>query len=245
MENAIRTCRIHFVYVEYRVRRVFAKYDRFFVSAKWFYIKVLLLLKKQYWDKSTPIHRCLILLDCLFNNVFHVSANCQPRRPQCRNNRRDLSGKQKTVKRRSGEAPLLTPSALPPPPSLPPSLQETVSTGPFMMRSACRRCGGRGSIMTTPCVLCRGSGQTKQRQTVKVPVPAGTSKEAVRASKERGTWKAPRVLRTIRLLIRWLCYVVSVIFYFRTLQEWRTARLCSCPLGRRKSLSRSGLVGLI
>uniref|UniRef100_A0A8C4Z8Q2 DnaJ homolog subfamily A member 3, mitochondrial-like n=1 Tax=Gadus morhua TaxID=8049 RepID=A0A8C4Z8Q2_GADMO len=50
---------------------------------------------------------------------------------------------------------------------------ETVSTGPFMMRSACRRCGGRGSIMTTPCVLCRGSGQTKQRQTVKVPVPAG------------------------------------------------------------------------
>ncbi|KAJ3614969.1 hypothetical protein NHX12_018538, partial [Muraenolepis orangiensis] len=50
---------------------------------------------------------------------------------------------------------------------------ETMNTGPFMMRSACRRCGGRGSIMITPCVMCRGSGQTKQRQTVKVPVPAG------------------------------------------------------------------------
>ncbi|CAL8331531.1 unnamed protein product [Merluccius merluccius] len=50
---------------------------------------------------------------------------------------------------------------------------ETVNTGPFMMRSACRRCSGRGSIITTPCVLCRGAGQTKQRQTVKVAVPAG------------------------------------------------------------------------
>ncbi|KAG7262934.1 hypothetical protein CRUP_009043 [Coryphaenoides rupestris] len=51
--------------------------------------------------------------------------------------------------------------------------KETVNTGPFMMRSTCRRCGGRGTIMTSPCVLCRGEGQTKQRQTVKVPVPAG------------------------------------------------------------------------
>ncbi|KAM4611307.1 dnaJ homolog subfamily A member 3, mitochondrial-like [Polymixia lowei] len=50
---------------------------------------------------------------------------------------------------------------------------ESINTGPFMMRSTCRRCGGKGSIMTTPCALCRGSGQTKQRQTVTVPVPAG------------------------------------------------------------------------
>ncbi|XP_063736885.1 dnaJ homolog subfamily A member 3, mitochondrial-like isoform X2 [Eleginops maclovinus] len=50
---------------------------------------------------------------------------------------------------------------------------ESLNTGPFMMRSACRRCGGRGSNIITPCVLCRGSGQTKKRQTVTVPVPAG------------------------------------------------------------------------
>ncbi|KAM6972415.1 dnaJ homolog subfamily A member 3, mitochondrial-like [Aplochiton taeniatus] len=50
---------------------------------------------------------------------------------------------------------------------------ESINTGPFVMRSSCRRCGGRGSIISTPCVLCRGSGQTKQRQTVSVPVPAG------------------------------------------------------------------------
>ncbi|XP_034640627.1 dnaJ homolog subfamily A member 3, mitochondrial isoform X3 [Trachemys scripta elegans] len=50
---------------------------------------------------------------------------------------------------------------------------ETINTGPFVMRSTCRRCGGRGSVMTTPCVLCRGSGQTKQKKNVMVPVPAG------------------------------------------------------------------------
>ncbi|XP_066546244.1 dnaJ heat shock protein family (Hsp40) member A3a isoform X2 [Amia ocellicauda] len=50
---------------------------------------------------------------------------------------------------------------------------ETINTGPFVMRSTCRRCGGRGSVMTTPCLSCRGTGQTKQRRTVMVPVPAG------------------------------------------------------------------------
>ncbi|XP_035993274.1 dnaJ homolog subfamily A member 3, mitochondrial isoform X2 [Fundulus heteroclitus] len=50
---------------------------------------------------------------------------------------------------------------------------ESISTGPFMMRSTCRRCGGKGSIINTPCALCRGSGQTKKKQTVTVPVPAG------------------------------------------------------------------------
>ncbi|XP_059194802.1 dnaJ homolog subfamily A member 3, mitochondrial-like isoform X2 [Centropristis striata] len=50
---------------------------------------------------------------------------------------------------------------------------ESVHTGPFTTRSTCRRCGGKGSIIITPCALCRGSGQTKKRQTVTVPVPAG------------------------------------------------------------------------
>uniref|UniRef100_A0A8C6ZIW5 DnaJ heat shock protein family (Hsp40) member A3 n=1 Tax=Nothoprocta perdicaria TaxID=30464 RepID=A0A8C6ZIW5_NOTPE len=51
--------------------------------------------------------------------------------------------------------------------------EETINTGPFVMRSTCRRCGGRGSVVTTPCLLCRGTGQTKQKKTVMVPVPAG------------------------------------------------------------------------
>ncbi|XP_068434794.1 dnaJ heat shock protein family (Hsp40) member A3a isoform X1 [Clinocottus analis] len=50
---------------------------------------------------------------------------------------------------------------------------ETVNTGPFVMRSTCRRCGGKGTVIATPCHSCRGAGQTKQKKTVTVPVPAG------------------------------------------------------------------------
>ncbi|KAG5279452.1 hypothetical protein AALO_G00077930 [Alosa alosa] len=50
---------------------------------------------------------------------------------------------------------------------------ETVNTGPFVMRSTCRRCGGRGSVISSPCRSCQGTGQTKQKRTVMVPVPAG------------------------------------------------------------------------
>ncbi|XP_061425734.1 dnaJ homolog subfamily A member 3, mitochondrial isoform X1 [Lethenteron reissneri] len=50
---------------------------------------------------------------------------------------------------------------------------ETINTGPFVMRSTCRRCSGKGTIMTNPCTLCHGSGETKQKKTVVVPVPAG------------------------------------------------------------------------
>ena len=50
---------------------------------------------------------------------------------------------------------------------------ETVSNGPFMMRSTCRRCSGQGSWNKNPCGECRGAGQTNQRQKITVPVPAG------------------------------------------------------------------------
>lgn len=50
---------------------------------------------------------------------------------------------------------------------------ETVSTGPFMMRSTCRRCTGKGTYNKNPCGECRGVGQTNQRQKITVPVPAG------------------------------------------------------------------------
>ncbi|KAF6271371.1 DnaJ heat shock protein family (Hsp40) member A3 [Rhinolophus ferrumequinum] len=51
--------------------------------------------------------------------------------------------------------------------------EETINTGPFVMRSTCRRCGGRGTIITSPCVVCRGTGQAKQKKKVVIPVPAG------------------------------------------------------------------------
>ncbi|KAL0993442.1 hypothetical protein UPYG_G00107940 [Umbra pygmaea] len=50
---------------------------------------------------------------------------------------------------------------------------ETVNTGPFVMRSTCRRCNGKGTLISSPCQSCNGTGQTRQKKTVMVPVPAG------------------------------------------------------------------------
>lgn len=50
---------------------------------------------------------------------------------------------------------------------------ETISTGPFIMRSTCRACHGTKSFIRFKCTECEGSGQTVQRKKVRVPVPAG------------------------------------------------------------------------
>ncbi|XP_021954655.1 protein tumorous imaginal discs, mitochondrial isoform X3 [Folsomia candida] len=50
---------------------------------------------------------------------------------------------------------------------------ETIATGPFVMRSTCRRCKGTRQIITNPCGNCRGTGNVVNRKTVTVPVPAG------------------------------------------------------------------------
>lgn len=50
---------------------------------------------------------------------------------------------------------------------------ETISTGPFVMRSTCRYCQGTRVYIKYPCTECDGKGQTVQRRRVTVPVPAG------------------------------------------------------------------------
>ncbi|XP_045608455.2 protein tumorous imaginal discs, mitochondrial isoform X1 [Procambarus clarkii] len=50
---------------------------------------------------------------------------------------------------------------------------ETISTGPFVMRQTCRYCHGTRMHIKFPCTECEGKGQTVQRKTVTVPVPAG------------------------------------------------------------------------
>lgn len=50
---------------------------------------------------------------------------------------------------------------------------ETISTGPFVMRSTCRYCQGSRMYIKYPCTECDGKGQTVQRRRVTVPVPAG------------------------------------------------------------------------
>ncbi|GFS55919.1 protein tumorous imaginal discs, mitochondrial [Trichonephila clavipes] len=50
---------------------------------------------------------------------------------------------------------------------------ESISTGPFIMKSTCRRCRGTKTIVKDPCLTCDGKGTTAQRKKVTVPVPAG------------------------------------------------------------------------
>ena len=42
------------------------------------------------------------------------------------------------------------------------------------MRQTCRYCKGSRMFIKFPCTECEGKGQTVQRKTVTVPVPAGT-----------------------------------------------------------------------
>ncbi|BES98890.1 tumorous imaginal discs [Nesidiocoris tenuis] len=50
---------------------------------------------------------------------------------------------------------------------------ETVTTGPFVMRSTCRYCQGSGMMIKYPCIECEAKGSVVQRKKVTVPVPAG------------------------------------------------------------------------
>lgn len=50
---------------------------------------------------------------------------------------------------------------------------ESVTRGPFIMRSTCRYCQGSRMFIKYKCTECEGKGSTVQRKKVTVPVPAG------------------------------------------------------------------------
>ncbi|CAH1778248.1 unnamed protein product [Owenia fusiformis] len=50
---------------------------------------------------------------------------------------------------------------------------ETISNGPFVMRSTCRHCHGTRVLIKHPCTECGGKGKLILRKTVTVPVPSG------------------------------------------------------------------------
>ena len=52
-------------------------------------------------------------------------------------------------------------------------LQETINTGPFVMRSTCRMCYGERTVISEKCKQCNGKGKTHKKRDVTVPVPAG------------------------------------------------------------------------
>ncbi|HEX5035292.1 MAG TPA: molecular chaperone DnaJ, partial [bacterium] len=47
------------------------------------------------------------------------------------------------------------------------------SRGFFSMSSTCPHCGGAGQVITDPCRTCNGMGRTKDKQRVKIRIPAG------------------------------------------------------------------------
>lgn len=47
------------------------------------------------------------------------------------------------------------------------------SRGFFSMSTPCQSCGGHGKTISDPCKNCRGEGRLKQKQSIKIKVPAG------------------------------------------------------------------------
>jgi molecular chaperone DnaJ len=45
--------------------------------------------------------------------------------------------------------------------------------GQTVTYSTCQQCGGEGKIISNPCRTCGGSGLVRQRETIKVKIPAG------------------------------------------------------------------------
>ena len=51
--------------------------------------------------------------------------------------------------------------------------QQTVQDGFFTVAMACRKCGGEGTSVKSPCRACGASGRTRGSKSVQVEVPAG------------------------------------------------------------------------
>ncbi len=51
--------------------------------------------------------------------------------------------------------------------------QVNQTRGFFSMTTTCPHCHGAGKMITNPCLTCQGSGLTKKKQNVKIPIPAG------------------------------------------------------------------------
>ena len=99
---------------------------------------------------------------------------------------------------------------------------ETVSTGPFVMRTTCRRCMGSRMFIQKPCLECEGKGSTVQRKRVTVPVPAGETFICLFISKSTALilldWIGPIwiLLDSLPFVFRILSLLLSSILVFGT-----------------------------
>jgi len=66
--------------------------------------------------------------------------------------------------------------------------------GLFQTTSACRKCGGQGSIIETPCNTCDGTGRVSKNEKIQIKIPAGVeegSRLRVSGQGEAGEHNAP------------------------------------------------------
>lgn len=72
-------------------------------------------------------------------------------------------------------------------------VQRTV-LGQFVNMRTCSACGGRGSVVKTPCPDCKGSGLHRKSRTIKVNIPAGIDEGqriSLRGEGEAGKFGGP------------------------------------------------------
>lgn len=75
---------------------------------------------------------------------------------------------------------------------------ETVSSGPFIMRSTCSECKGAKEVMHHPCSECEGEGKMVLRRKVPITIPPGTKQRTENDVVEK--FKKPffQVLKMVR-----------------------------------------------
>ncbi len=72
--------------------------------------------------------------------------------------------------------------------------QVTQTSGFFSISSTCPSCRGQGSVITSPCKTCGGSGRERVRKTVTLKIPAGVetgSRLRLRGEGEKGHYGGP------------------------------------------------------
>lgn len=58
--------------------------------------------------------------------------------------------------------------------------------GPIQQAEPCETCSGRGKVPEKVCTVCHGKGTERQKQTIKIKVPAGVDDGATIRLRERG-----------------------------------------------------------
>ncbi len=58
------------------------------------------------------------------------------------------------------------------------SSTQTTPFGQFQTVKACPRCGGRGSVVETPCPTCSGNGRVRKQRKIKINIPAGVDNDS-------------------------------------------------------------------